>query len=87
MNQPDVKPTRVTCTLKLLQMFLNEFFDQNPISQVGIIETRNKRTEVASELSGNVNNHITAVQKLSEKACVGEASLQNTLHLALNALR
>jgi hypothetical protein len=41
-----------------LEGFIDEFFDQNPISQVGIIITRNKRAEKISELAGNPRKHI-----------------------------
>ena len=32
---------------------MQEFFDQNPISQLGIIVTKNKRADVVCELGGN----------------------------------
>lgn len=34
MEDQDLKPNRLTCTLKLLEYFVEEYFDQNPISQV-----------------------------------------------------
>lgn len=44
--------------LKLLEDFIEEFFYQNPISQLGIIITRNKRAEKISDLAGNLKKHI-----------------------------
>jgi Ssl1-like len=41
----------VTC-FQLLEKFIEEFFDQNPISQLGIMMMYNKRAEKISELSG-----------------------------------
>ena len=38
---------------KLLEDFIEEFFYQNPISQLGVIITRNKRAEKITDLSGN----------------------------------
>jgi hypothetical protein len=38
---------------QLLEHFVEEYFDQNPISQLGIIGTRNKRAEIIAELGGN----------------------------------
>ena len=40
--------------LKLLNGFIDEFFDQNPISQLGIILTQNKRAEKITELTGTL---------------------------------
>ncbi|XP_045541625.1 general transcription factor IIH subunit 2-like [Papilio machaon] len=87
MNCPDLKPIRFLCTLKLLEKFVEEFFDQNPLSQLGIIAMKNKRADRITELSGNIRKHIKAVQSLSNLALVGEPSLQNTLELAGRILR
>lgn len=48
----------MTIDFKLLEDFVDEFFYQNPISQLGIIITRNKRAEKVSELVGNSKKHI-----------------------------
>ncbi|XP_032517718.2 general transcription factor IIH subunit 2 [Danaus plexippus] len=87
MTSQDLKPTRFLCTLKLLEKFVEEFFDQNPLSQLGIVTMKNKRAEKITELSGNVRKHIKAVQSLSNLALTGEPSLQNTLELAGRTLR
>ena len=34
MGNQDLKPTRLHCTLKLLESFIDEYFYLNPISQV-----------------------------------------------------
>lgn len=59
---PDLKPTRFLNTLKMLQLFIEEFFDQNPISQIGIILLKNKRAEKIADLAGNYKNHIKMLQ-------------------------
>ncbi|KAJ2949097.1 hypothetical protein O0L34_g6036 [Tuta absoluta] len=87
MNCQDIKPLRFLCTLKLLEKFVEEFFDQNPLSQLGLILMKNKRSEKITELSGNVRKHIKAVQGLKDMALVGEPSLQNTLELAWRTLK
>ncbi|XP_031575116.1 general transcription factor IIH subunit 2-like [Actinia tenebrosa] len=88
MEEADLKPTRLNCTVKLLENFITEYFDQNPISQIGIILTRNKRAEKLTELSGNPKLHIKALQKAClPKMCQGEPSLQNSLLVAANSLR
>lgn len=62
MSIPDLKPNRFLNTLKMLQFFIEEFFDQNPISQVGIILLKNKRAEKISDLAGNYKNHVKMLQ-------------------------
>lgn len=57
MSIPDLKPTRFINTMRMLQIFIEEFFDQNPISQLGIILLKNKRAEKLSDLAGNFRNH------------------------------
>ena len=37
---------------QLLEKFVEEYFDQNPISQLGIITTAKKRAERLTELGG-----------------------------------
>lgn len=46
---------------KLLEDFIEEFFYQNPISQLGVIITRNKRAEKISDLAGNSRKHIKVI--------------------------
>ncbi|CAG0914436.1 unnamed protein product [Notodromas monacha] len=87
MEDKDLKPSRQLCTLKLLEGFVHEYFDQNPISQFGIIITRNKRAEIVSPLSGNAQKHLEALEKLKKQYTSGEPSLQNSLDLATQALR
>ncbi|KAK7089453.1 hypothetical protein V1264_024720 [Littorina saxatilis] len=87
MNDQDLKPSRILTTLKLLEHFVEEYFDQNPISQLGIMASRNKRAEKITELGGNPRRHVTALQGLTTKPCQGELSLQNSLDMALQTLR
>ncbi len=92
----DLKPTRFRCCLKLLESFVEEFFYLNPISQLGVISTRNKRAEVISDLSGNPRRHVETLRSLAassgggaagQSSCRGEPSLQNSLEVALQSLR
>jgi len=87
MKNQDLKPTRLLCVLKLLESFIDEYFYLNPISQLGIVTTSNKRAEKASDMTGNPRKHIEVVKSLASKSCVGEPSLQNSLELALSSLR
>ncbi|XP_059153197.1 general transcription factor IIH subunit 2-like [Physella acuta] len=87
MSDQDLKPTRLIASLKLLEFFVEEYFDQNPISQLGLILSRSKKAEKVTELGGNPRRHIKALQTLATQACVGEFSLQNSLELALASLK
>ncbi|CAK9829181.1 General transcription factor IIH subunit 2 [Anthophora retusa] len=71
MSIQDLKPTRFLCSLKLLEDFIEEFFYQNPISQLGVIITRNKRAEKVSELAGNSKKHVKEVQNMQQIAPAG----------------
>lgn len=63
MSVPDLKPTRFLNTIKMMQLFIEEFFDQNPISQIGLILLKNKKAEKLSELAGNFKNHVKQIQR------------------------
>ena len=84
-----MKPTRILCATKLVQDFIEEYFYLNPISQIGLIITRNKRAELVSELAGNPRQHVDNIKRLSkdQTECSGEPSLQNSLELTIQTLR
>lgn len=83
----DLKPTRMKCTLKLLGNFIQEFFDQNPISLLGLIALRNKRAELITELQSNSRKHIKSLEDMSKLALAGEPSLQNGFEIAFKSLK
>ncbi|EDW79209.2 uncharacterized protein Dwil_GK12882, partial [Drosophila willistoni] len=87
MSVPDLKPTRLRCTLKLLEIFIDEFFDQNPISQLGIIALKAKRAEKITELTGTSRVHLKALESLANVVLTSEPSLQNGLDMALKTLK
>ncbi|KAI3372407.1 hypothetical protein L3Q82_022686 [Scortum barcoo] len=87
MEDQDLKPNRLTSTLKMMETFVDEYFDQNPISQVGIITTKNKRAEKLTDLAGNPKKHIAALKKAVDTVCIGEPSLYNSLSLAIQTLK
>ncbi|VDP17741.1 unnamed protein product [Schistosoma margrebowiei] len=87
MNEQDLKPNRLICTVKAACTFVREYFDQNPISQLGIIVTSDRRAERLTELSGNPRPHLSALQSLYTRTCIGEPSLQNALLLAESRLK
>ena len=86
MTEKDLRPTRYLLTLRYTMAFITEFFEQNPISQIGILGMRDGLASTISPLSGNPNDHICNIQKLHEQEPKGQPSLQNGLDMARAAL-
>ncbi|KAJ8285532.1 hypothetical protein GJAV_G00027900 [Gymnothorax javanicus] len=87
MEDQDLKPSRLACILKLMEFFVEEYFDQNPISQIGLITTKNKRAEKLTDLAGNPKKHVAALKKTVDCTCIGEPSLYNSLYMAMQILK
>jgi len=86
MNEKDLRPTRYLLMLNYLVTFIQEFFEQNPISQLGILGMRDGVVMRVSDMSGNPNDHINAVRALRTSEPKGNPSLQNALEMARAAL-
>ena len=86
MSEKDLRPTRHLLTLRYTQEFVTEYFEQNPISQLGIIGMRDGLAVRVSDMSGNPNDHIAALQTFREQDPKGNPSLQNALEMARGAL-
>ena len=84
MEDNDLKPSRFLCLKRLSEQFILEFYDQNPISQIGVIAVKNGKGQKVSELSSNINKHVANIQAL--KACEGQFSLYNGLETAYKTL-
>ena len=86
MTDRDMRPSRVELSLKYAAEFVAEFFDQNPISQLAIVGTRDGMAERISPLGGNPIEHIKALQNKKRLLPSGEPSLQNALNMARSGL-
>lgn len=86
MMEKDLRPTRYLLTLRYAQEFVREFFEQNPISQIGVIGLRDGLALRISDLSGNPTEHTSAIQELRNQDPKGLPSLQNGLEMARGAL-
>jgi transcription initiation factor TFIIH subunit 2 len=86
MAEKDLRPTRYLLTLRYATEFVTEYFEQNPISQLGIIGMRDGLGLRVSDMSGNPTDHISNLQKVREKDPSGHPSLQNALDMARGAL-
>lgn len=49
----DLKPNRFTVMVNSIKVFIREFFDQNPLSQLGILLMKNGQAEKLSDLSSS----------------------------------
>ena len=85
----------MAATINATEAFILSYFDQNPLSQIGIIITRDSVGEKLTELSGtslslsqlipgNPTKHIVALK--AQNGAEGEASLQNALEVAKTSL-
>lgn len=86
MTEKDLRPTRYLLTLRYAQEFVREFFEQNPISQLGVLGLRDGLAFRVSDVSGNATDHLTAIQSLRSQDTKGLPSLQNGLEMARGAL-
>ncbi|KKY16227.1 putative tfiih basal transcription factor complex p47 subunit [Phaeomoniella chlamydospora] len=92
MLEKDLRPTRHLLTLRYTQDFIIEFFEQNPISQLGIIAMHDGLAVRVSPLSGNPTEHLTAIANLRNHASPkyldpkGHPSLENALEMARASL-
>lgn len=86
MSLNDLKPSRRQLVLDLMETFIRDYFDQNPISQLGYIVTWRKVAEKVTEVSGNPTQQLEALRATIESKRDGEISLQNALTIAVTSL-
>lgn len=92
-KDPSLTPgTRLDATLRVLQEFVQEYYDQNPLSHLGFVILKNGEAEILVHLSSSSKTHKMALQSVSEMASSegpkagGEWSLQNGLEVAGRSL-
>ena len=73
--------------LQFLEKFAFSYFDQNPISQLGLIITNDKLAIKHCELVGNPKKFVDSLQKLKKIEVKGEPSIQNAIELAIKTLK
>ncbi|CAG8951373.1 hypothetical protein HYFRA_00007285, partial [Hymenoscyphus fraxineus] len=86
MVEKDLRPTRYLLTIRYASEFVTEYFEQNPISQLGIIGMRDGIAVRISDMSGNPTEHIEKLKGLREQQGQGNPSLQNALEMSRAAL-
>ncbi|GFH55293.1 transcription initiation factor TFIIH subunit 2 [Chaetoceros tenuissimus] len=89
--------TRLNVLLNLLDKFAQEYYDQNPLSHLGLVVCKNGEAEVLSLLTGSKRSTLTAIGALKEGVSsglisknfgkdAGEFSLQNGIEVAGRSL-
>ena len=77
-SMTDMRPNRGAMMIQILQLFVREFFDQNPLSHLSIMMLRNGRAERLTELSGSpvssiVNNLSMTVHNGSKPKSLSDS--------------
>lgn len=84
--------TRIEATIGVLKEFVQEYYDQNPLSHLGFVLIKNGEAEILTQLSGSAKTHQLALQSVLEMISSegpnegGEFSLQNGLEVAGRSL-
>jgi len=83
--------TRLGILLTLAQEFVTEYFDQNPLSHLGIVICQNGEAQILSSLSGSKRSATVALSAVRNGMSgmtkeAGEFSLQNGLDVAGQSL-
>ncbi|ODQ82107.1 hypothetical protein BABINDRAFT_46317 [Babjeviella inositovora NRRL Y-12698] len=86
MQEKDLRPNRASITISYAIDFVGEFFDQNPISQLGIVVMRSGVATLVSDVSGNPQSHIDNLRALRKLEPKGDPSLQNALEMSKGLL-
>lgn len=86
MAEKDFRPTRQLLSIRYACDYVREYFEQNPISQLGVLGMRDGLAVRVSDMSGNPTDHIEAIQKLKLDDPKGAPSLQNALEMSRAAL-
>ncbi|KAK4244419.1 hypothetical protein C7999DRAFT_17335 [Corynascus novoguineensis] len=87
MAEKDLLPNRYLLTLNCAVDFVREYFEQNPISQLGIVGMRDGIAVRISDMGGNPAEHIEKLRTWADQQePQGNPSLQNALEMCRGAL-
>ena len=71
MMDRDMRPTRFDLMLQYAREFITEWFDQNPLGQIGVVGMRGGLGERIGEMSGMSYITTTRSPRLYGSACLG----------------
>nr|XP_010933222.1 general transcription factor IIH subunit 2 [Elaeis guineensis] len=78
-SETDFRTSRMVVVSKCVEAFIREFFDQNPLSHIGIVTIKDGVAQRLTDLGGSPDSQIKSL--LGKLECSGDASLQNALDL------
>ncbi|KAI0733137.1 Ssl1-like-domain-containing protein [Fomitopsis betulina] len=82
MMDRDMRPTRFDLMLQYTREFITEWFDQNPLGQIGIVGMRAGIGERLGGMSSNPQEVLKAISERHKLEPTGEPSLQNAVDMA-----
>ncbi|KDR75825.1 hypothetical protein GALMADRAFT_226473 [Galerina marginata CBS 339.88] len=86
MMDRDMRPTRFDLMLQYAREFITEWFDQNPLGQIGVVGMRAGLGERIGEMSGNPQEVLKAIADRHKLEPAGEPSLQNAIEMARGSM-
>jgi transcription initiation factor TFIIH subunit 2 len=86
MLERDMLPNRHRRVAQHAATFVREFFEQNPISQLGIVGMRDGVAVRISDMGGNPAEHLERLKEAEAQDPQGNPSLQNALEMCRGAL-
>ncbi|PPQ65675.1 hypothetical protein CVT26_000307 [Gymnopilus dilepis] len=86
MMDRDMRPTRFDLMLQYAREFITEWFDQNPLGQIGIVGMRSGLGERIGEMSGNPQEVLKSISDRIKLEPSGEPSLQNAIEMACGSM-
>ncbi|KAF5354650.1 hypothetical protein D9756_005355 [Leucocoprinus leucothites] len=87
MMDRDMRPTRFDLTLQYAREFITEWFDQNPLGQIGVVGMRAGLGERIGDLSGNPQEVLGYIKERHKLEPTGEPSLQNAIEMAKASMK
>lgn len=66
MTDRDLRPSRFDLSLEYAREFISEWFDQNPLGQIGVVGMRGGLGERLGEMSGMLPIHVVHLKTYSD---------------------
>ncbi|KAF8664379.1 hypothetical protein AX16_000750 [Volvariella volvacea WC 439] len=86
MMDRDMRPTRFDLMLRYAREFVAEWFDQNPLGQIGVVGMRAGVGERIGDMSGNPQDVLNSIKERHKMEPTGDPSLQNAVEMAKNSM-